>query len=626
VNLPDSAVRDTPAGGSSVGGTLTSGPLTAAAPAREGAFASPAFVLFHKLRPLVIVGGFLLLSSALYWCRALLIPFALAGLITFLLSPLVGWLERRGIKGALSIAAVVLLTSSALAGAVWLMSSEVAELGKDLPRYSQALRDKIAQLRRVERGSVREGFQAAIQAVIDGAQAPGSAAAPTPLLVQEARPPLVAHLPALLEPLVAAGFVVMLVGFMLYERQELRDRLIRIFGYGRLSVTTKALDEASRLIARYLFMQTLINAGEGVLFAVSLRLIGVPYAALWGVLLAVLRFIPYVGVWVAVSMPLLLSLALFAGWQQIVEVLGVFLALELSIAMVLEPVVYSHGIGVSKIALLVALAYWTWLWGPIGLLLGTPMTVCLVVLSKYVSELQIVATMLGDAPALGSAARYYQRLLVGDHDEAAAIVDAHLASHTRNSVYDEVLLPALSYAKRDRASGSLSSEDAAFVIQTTREIVDDLEPAPPSVSRSATQGPILGCPARDASDELALEMLRQLLDAEAIALDVVSRQALASEVLSRVEQQHLPIVCISAGPPGGLAQARYLCKRLRARVPGVKIVVGRWGEELAPDRLEALLAASADHVSVTLLDARDSITRLVSTPVANQAAATPRVA
>ncbi len=187
--------------------------------------------------------------------------------------------------------------------------------------------------------------------------------------------------------------------------------------YGRLGVTTKALDEASRLIARYLFMQTLVNVCEGVLFGVGLWLIGVPYATLWGFLLAVLRFIPYVGVWAAVSMPVLLSLAIFSGWQQIAEVLGVFLALELSVAMVLEPIIYSRGIGVSKIARLVALAYWTWLWGPIGLILGTPMTVCLVVLSKYVSELQLVAAMLGDAPVLDADARYYERLLVGDHDE-----------------------------------------------------------------------------------------------------------------------------------------------------------------------------------------------------------------
>jgi len=403
---------------------------------------------------------------------------------------------------------------------------------------------------------------------------------------------------------------------MLLERRELRDRVILLIGYRRMTATTRALDEAGARISRYLLMQSIINGSFGVALGLGLFLIGVPYAVIWGSLAAALRFIPFVGAFVAVLPPLALSLAVFPGWLQPALVVGLFLVLELVTIMVMEPWLYGQSAGVSQVALLIAVTFWTWFWGPVGLLLATPLTVCLIVLGKHLPALGFIVVLMGDRPVIEPKARYYQRLLARDQDEATDIVEACVKTDGRESIYDTVLLPALYYARQDRDRDLLSEGDAQFVGQATREILDVLAHDAPAPSErdpgdhpgTDTRVRIVGCPARDEADVLALEMVGHLLDPARYRMEVSRTGMLVSEVLAWVDLHRPTLLCIGAVAPGGLSQARLLCKRLRLQCPELKIVVGRWGlhDEMDADR-QHLLAAGADHVETTVLDTQRTL-------------------
>ena len=372
-----------------------------------------------------------------------------------------------------------------------------------------------------------------------------------------------------------------LVLFMLIKREDLRNRFIKLVGHDRMSFTTKAVDEVSLRISRYIIMQAIVNGTVGLALAIGLFLIGVKYAFLWGFLAAMLRYVPYVGIWLAALFPILLSLAMFDGWWESLAVIGLFLVLELVTGNLIEPWVLGQSMGVSEVALLVIAAFSAFLWGPVGLILAAPLTVCLAVLGKYVPSLGFLDILLGDQPALKTAASYYQRLLARDRDEAVNLVLAYLESETADQVYDELLIPALTYARRDRARGELTESDEQFIHQTTEEILQILakrrtattpvesngvprerspEPARPAVR-------IMGCPAQDEADRLALAMLQQLLDPARWQTEVTAVDVLTAELACRVAADGPALVCIGSLPPGGLAHSRYLCKRLRAGPP-----------------------------------------------------------
>jgi hypothetical protein len=406
--------------------------------------------------------------------------------------------------------------------------------------------------------------------------------------------------------------VFILVIFMLIERGHLLDRLIRLVGYGRLTITTKALDEAGQRISRYLVMQSIVNGSYGCAVGLGLFLIGLPYALLWGFLAAFLRFIPYVGTAAGALLPIALALAVFIGWVKPILVVGLFVILEL-VAYMVEPLLYGRSAQVSQVALMVAIAFWTWLWGPIGLLLATPLTVCLGVLGKYVPPLAFLNVLVSDE-TVTEMNRYYQRLVARDDDEAAEIVEQQLKTQTLGEVFDEVLVPALCYAKQDRRNDSLTQDDAQFIFRSTREVVEDLDarPAPENRAAPLPRARILGCPARDEVDEIALLMFRQLLDPARYEVDLTKTPLLTSEVVSLVAETSPALICIGAVPPGGLAQTRYLCKRLRARFPDLKIVVGRWGfRENTEETLAHLRADGIDYVGTSLRETRDEVMRLV---------------
>jgi predicted PurR-regulated permease PerM len=568
----------------------------------------------RPFKPLMVLASFALVFACLRLARDVLIPVAFAALLSLALTPAIAFVQRRGVHRVVAVLLVVLLVFSGLGGIMWILGQQVSTLAQDLPRYRHNIREKIADIRVFGRGGSLEKVQETVQDVAQEIQkdergrvppkAPVPTEQPTPMLT-------LAALGGIVEKLAMLGFVMVLVVFMLVERQELRNRLIRLFGHGRISITTSALDDATSGIIRYLLMQSLVNAGFAIAVTAGLWLLGVPYPFLWGVLAGILRFIPYVGTWMAALLPIALSLAVFPGWTKPLLVIALFAVLEPVIYAVIEPLVYGHSIGVSQTALLVAVAFWTWLWGPLGLILATPLTVCLVVLGKYVPGLDFILTLVSDRPALTADVAYYQRLIALDRDEAEEIITTQLPALGVPRIYDEIMIPALNYARRDRESDRLSEEQIAFVVQSSREIVDEIV-APAAPATATSRGRALGCPGQDEIDEAALHMLAHALATGGVTLDLVSAEALTAEVLAAVEQATPACICVASLPPGGLAHTRYLIKRLRARFQDMCIVAGRWSAtlEIAHD-VGPLMAAGASRVGATLTETREHVLEMV---------------
>jgi hypothetical protein len=422
-----------------------------------------------------------------------------------------------------------------------------------------------------------------------------------------------AWLGPVLGPLGTAVSVVVLVLFMLLEREDLRDRLLSLVGHGHLAVTTKALDEAGTRVSRQLLMQTIVNVIYGAMATAGLLWFGVPYPLFWGAIGAALRFIPYLGPVSGAAGPILIAFAALPGWRHPLEVAAFYAVLEIFTNLVLETVLYAGAMGVSQVALMISVAFWTWLWGPLGLLMATPLTVCLVVLGKHVPGLEFLGTLLSDSPPLTPENSYYQRLLARDQAAAAEIVERYVKTQPVESVYDALLIPALNYAERDRLEERLSSEEETAVIETTRELIDLLAdtPASPSDEPISLASPIraLGYPANGPSDELALRMLGQTLSGTHIALEITTTRVMASELVAHVRDGGYSLVVIADLPPSASSRTRYLVKKLRGAFPELRICVGRWSHaSMADDTPQPLATAGASHVAATLADTRTFLT------------------
>lgn len=432
----------------------------------------------------------------------------------------------------------------------------------------------------------------------------------------------------LLSPIVeiagTAGLTMLLSIFMLIKREDLRNRLVSVAGQASLVVTTKAFSEAAERISRYLLMQFVINASMGLFVWLGLYFLGVPYSALWGLSAGVLRYIPYLGPWLAALLPITVSVVTAPGWEQVVLVVGLFVTLELFSNNVMEPWLYGQSVGLSPIAVIVSAIFWTWIWGPVGLIIATPMTACLVVLSRYIPELAAIDRLLSERPALQPHLWLYQRLLARDEDEAEDIVEKHREEHSLAETCDELLLGSLLALKRDLAGGRVSAEDGEFVESALRELVDemaeDLEgDAGSGADRadgpvSALPEPVLliGVPVRDALDSLALQLLGVMLRESRCVLEILPADTLIGERIAEVEARQPAAVCV-VSLPGELTTTRHLCKRLRARLPGLPIVVGRLlSSRKAPERsCQLLKSAGAEHVASTLEEFRDLLRQVV---------------
>jgi predicted PurR-regulated permease PerM len=584
------------------------------------------------LKPWVTFAGCVLVVVVLYWAQAVLVPFALAILLTFVLTPPVTWLERW-IGRVPAVLGVVTLVFVVLALAGWGLARQLDYLGEDLPRYRANILAKIADVRGAGKGGSVEKLQATIEDIktdLGKSEAPKGPRSQRVMVASEPVSALSGYLwfGPIVGPLGTAGLVLAMVVFMLLERRDLRDRLLGLFGHGRLAVTTKAFDEAGARVSRQLLMQSLVNLLYGTAAGSGLYLLGVPYAWVWAALAGALRFIPYVGPVLGAAAPILVSLATLQGWTRPLWVVGLFVGLELVTNLVLETVLYAGAAGVSQVALLVSVAFWTWLWGPLGLLMATPLTVCFVVLGKHVPGLEFVGTLMADTPALAPEFGYYQRLLARDQSEAADLIERHITTDTPRSVYDALLLPALNYAERDRLEARLSVDEEAAVLDATRELVADAadsirrlnpEPLSPTADPSPP-GPrkplrVLGCAINGVADELALGMLVHLVNDLPIAIDVIAARIQASELVSLVQEREFSVVCFADLPPSPPSKTRYLVRRLRAALPDVRILVGRWAPPaLADENTQALREAGANHVGSALVETRAYLGELVDIP------------
>jgi methylmalonyl-CoA mutase cobalamin-binding subunit len=410
------------------------------------------------------------------------------------------------------------------------------------------------------------------------------------------------------EALGQAAFTFVLLLYMLLRREDLRNRVIRLVGQGRVTTTTKAVDETSRRVSRYLLVQFVLNASFGVVITVGLLLLGVQYALLLGFIAFLMRYVPYIGTWIGVIPPTLFTFAVSEGWAKPVMVLALFLGLEALSNNFLEPRLYGKSLGLSEVAQLVAAAFWAFLWGPIGLILSGPLTTCLLVIGKYVPEWRFLTVLLGDEPVLSPRVAFYQRLAARDHDEAAEIAEAELAKRPAEQVFDDLLVPALAAARRELAYGRLAEDELRFIADSVREVAEEVaEVKPPDADAAAAAGPevpvhTLLVPAKDGVDEAAAHLLGRLLDPAEWDVATVPAQTMTSELLDRIAADDPAAVVIASLPPGGMTHTRYLCKRIRQRFPEVKVVVCRWTppeEETGPGA-DPLRAAGADEVTSSL--------------------------
>ncbi len=478
----------------------------------------------------------------------------------------------------------------------------------------------------------------------------GSAAArpsspPERIIVEPQTPAWLSRISGFLAPVLEHlgefGLAIILVVFMLQKREELRNRVIRLFGPGQIVTATKFVDEAGQRVSRFLLMQAIVNGTFGTILGVGLLLMGVKYALLWGFLAAILRYLPYIGPYIAAVFPISITLAMFDGWTTALMVAGLFIALELVTANFIEPWLYGQSMGVSEIALLVSAAFWAFLWGPVGLVLSSPLTVCLVMLGRYVPQLEFLAILMGDEPALDMSVSFYQRLLARDQDEAEELVLEHVKTEAPENVYDQMLIPALSAAKLSRGRGQIDNADEQYILQAIREIAEDLgdrfesataggccAPAEKEKARDAEKATatnqdcsssaarpairIFGCPAHDTADQTALEMLRNLLDPACWDMTIIAPETLTSELLEKIDEMRPAILCLATTAPDGIAHTRYLCKRIRGRFPEIKIVVCRWGKKTGRQTDPARLTeVGADSVATSLLETRQVLASLL---------------
>ncbi|MDB5340179.1 MAG: family transporter [Planctomycetaceae bacterium] len=572
------------------------------------------------------------LVTGLQWGSPVLIPIAIAGLLTLLLSPVVQRLNGCGVHHVISVLLTVATAGLLMLALSWIMTIQVTRMLAELPKNTETIKSKIRSLRQVGSAPAAKQFGEMITEIgaelkpqtthqnpatddsagLNNSQ-PQSPSAAHDHAHRETNATLwgwvTEHLGSAAEGIGAFAFGGVLQMFFLLEQREIRDRLVLLAGRARLSVTSNALDEISDRITRYLGMVAIVNGGFALLLSGMLYLCGMPYAMLWGFVAGALRFIPYIGPWVGALFPITMSVALSHGWWQPVAVLGCVIVLELVTNNAIEPLLFGRTTGVSPTALLISAAFWLYLWGPLGLVLSIPFAVCLVVIGKTIPELHFLAVMLSDEPALTADASFYQRLMLRDPEAAIAIAATHVQQPASRNVYDELLIPTLNRAKRDLHRRRLSNEDYQSIVESMRESlpkIHELIPRAksPAVSQNSgagnSPGTIIGCSTGEGADGVALEMLRSTLSDTPGPMRIVSAHKTDSAFVAGIVQDRPALICIASIPPGGLVTARGLCKRLRAALPDVPIVIGRWGQQRQnQNEREQLMLAGASAVTTT---------------------------
>jgi predicted PurR-regulated permease PerM len=599
---------------------------------RSSGFADASSALSTVLMAAVVV-------SALYFGREVLVPIALAVLMSFVLAPLVRLLQRWHLPRLVAVAIVVLIAFGAIFSLGSVMVSQVNQLAGELPRYQSTLREKIHSLRAaaaatgtLERASeVLQDLSSELDKPNRGSIAPlggGSTTVPKPIPVEVRQPDpgalqtLVALITPLIQPLATTGIVVIFVVFILMQMQDLRNRLVRLAGSQDLQRTTAAIDDAGQRLSRLFLTQLALNAGFGVVIGVGLWLIGVPSAALWGMMAMILRFVPYIGAAISAILPLVLAAAVGPDWTLVLWTSALFLIVEPVLGQVVEPLMYAHGTGLSPVAVIASATFWTWLWGPIGLILATPLTICLVVLGRYVDRLKFLDVMLGDEPALTPAELVYQRMLARDPVEAAEQARIFLKQKPLHAYYDEVLVPGLRLAQADAERGLLDGDRIVRIRDAVAEIIDDLsthedKSVPALIDHTAsgdetplaqinkaeealnkdaatvpeqwrTKQPVLCIPGLGLLDEAMALMVAQLLERIGIGTRVERADALSLSRIFSLDTKDVALACLCYVENATSAQVRYAMRRLRRKAPDAYILMIMLGASGNLDAREAL--------------------------------------
>ena len=591
-----------------------------------------------------------IIVATLYFGRELFVPIALAILLSFVVAPLVRALQKLRVPRALSVVGVVLLAFVVIFALGGLIATQITQLAGNLPRYQTTVRDKIISLRGTAAGSSPlERVADMLQDLGKELNKPNAAATRVspgqeekPIAVEIHQPPPTALesiaklISPLLGPLTTTGILIIFVIFILLQREDLRNRLIKLAGAHDLQKTTAALDDAASRLSRLFLTQLALNSAFGIVIGTGLWIIGVPSPMLWGALAAILRFVPYIGAFIAAVFPLALAVAVDPGWLMLLWTAALFLIVEPLVGHVIEPLIYGHSTGLSPVAVVVSATFWTALWGPIGLVLATPLTVCLVVMGRHVERLQFLDVLFGDRPALSPPEIFYQRLLAGDPAEAVDKAEEFLKERSLADYYDEVALKGLKLAQNDIGRGTLDSPRVHKIKEAVDELVDNLsdqedrkpaaaithdaeaaaaieEAGEPVASdlpvlqkdelapewRSAA--PILCAAGRSELDEAVATMLAQLLVKHGLGAKVAGAEALSTAGIFRLDTAETAMVCISYLDGSSPAHMRYTIRRLRRILPHAKILLACWMIE--QDLASLRESVKADGIATTLRDA-----------------------
>jgi predicted PurR-regulated permease PerM len=614
---------------------------------------------------------------ALYFGREVLLPLALAILLSFVLTPPVLLLRRIKVPRLVAVGIVVAIAFAFIFSLGWMMSRQVTDLAADLPRYQTTLSEKIKALRdslstslvMQRAGNVLSNLQNQLSAPVAtpppeptvGSEAQKPEEKPLEVVVKQSEPTALEFYQSLagtlLPPLATAGIVLLLVIFILLQREDLRDRLIRLFGGADLQRATSTMSDAATRLSRYFLSQVLINAAYGTFITLALWWIGLPSPAAWGILAGLMRFVPYVGAYIAAVPPLLIAAAIDPGWTTVLMVLALFIVGEMTMGQVVEPQVFGHGTGVTPIALIASTILWTWLWGPLGLLIATPMTVCLAVLGRHVEGLEFFDVLLGDEPPLTPEQSFYRRMLSGDSAEATYQAELALKEESLQTYLDTVTLPGLKLAERDAVAGALDKEEVDRVAATVKEMLDDLADFEPrrwflklrrkqSQDKDKEEGngnggiaslhaaeeglteaeaeqikpidrtelapgwvvdeQVLCIGGRTSLDEAAAAMLAGVLKKRGLAAKALPPEAISAGHIASLGETEAKLIVLSyLGIGNTPAVIRYVVRRLRRILPeGTPILVCFWAGAQAPASLKALLdTAEADAYATSLPEA-----------------------
>ena len=553
----------------------------------------------------------LALVVAILWAaKAILLPLALGIILAFALTPVVRLFDRGRLPRFAGVALTMLLAIGVVGGIGYVVFGQFADLSTELTRYTSSMRRKVAELRPGNDATFRQLTRTVDRVTEQLDDNVADLRRAQPVRVVEPRTSverLRESAGTVFEPIASTIIVIALVAFMLGQREDLRDRFIRLLGSESVSLTTRLMDEAAYRVSQFLLWQTLINVLFGALVAAGLYWIGVPYAALWGGFTAVLRFVPYVGTLLSVLMPAALAFATFPGWSETVQTIALFMTLDFVTAWFVEPLVFGRRTGVSAFALLISALFWIWVWGPIGLLLSTPLTVCIAVLGRNVRSLRFLAVIFAEEPALTPHVRFYQRLLARDEDEATALVEEKRKEIGKVGVIEQVLMPALLLLSQHRAQNEITEEDALFVLDVMNESVQRIAP----VDESLPLAPMIGLATRTPEDQTALELLRAAVGSRAMTL--IPLDLSADEALTEAIEQRPVAVCIGAISSTRNAEVRNYCRRLRSSAPETKIVVLRPAAEADVERSSTRMhEAGADVIVGNAKDAVEAIKRVLA--------------